>query len=137
MLEDEHERHVFPQNRTDLELPCKKPLTLNSNLWTGINCFFSIDFYNGEKGSLLAGISCELLVKWHKNIEYQLLTTFPAHLRYANFTLLLGEEEDSNLRFVFHGGYNPPEIKYLNFTWNDLLSGSELDFSTRFYTLPD
>lgn len=61
------------------------------------------------------------------------LTTFPAHLRDAHFALLLGEEEDSNLRVLFWKDHDPPEIKYLNFTWRDLLSMFSLTFSTKLY----
>ena len=135
-------------------MPCKKPLTINSDVWTAINCFFSIRLFSNREESLLAKIeAAENSPKdrwdssedgrnssedgWVKNIKHHLLATFPAYLRQASFTLLLGEEEDSNLRIVFYGGDNPPEIKYLNFTWNDFLSASKLDFSTRLFTLPD
>ena len=104
-----------------------------------ISCFFSIRVYSREE-CLFAIISTnKYRPKGERDgePEEKLLTTIPARLRNLSFYLLLGEEEDSNLRVVFWKNDASPEIKYLTFTWNDLLSSSNLDFSTRIHTLPD
>lgn len=50
------------------------------------------------------------------------LTSIPAHLWKAEVTLLLGSEEHPNLRIVFCHKNNPPEMKYLNISWEEFQS---------------
>ncbi len=101
------------------------------------NCFFSVKFSHPPPEAILIDITCGVENKEEDAIETKELTTYPAHLRRADFAVLLGEEEDSTLRVVFWNDHDPPEIKYLNFTWRDFLSRFRNDFSTKLRALRD
>lgn len=61
--------------------------------------------------------------------ERKNLTPLPAHLVKAKATLLLGSDEYPNLRILFYQGNHPPEIKYLNITWEEFESEFDLGSS--------
>lgn len=50
------------------------------------------------------------------------LTIVPTYLKKSLKTLLLGNEEYSNLRILFFKDDRSPEVKYLNFTLDEFLS---------------
>lgn len=152
-----NERCVFSlrDNRTESNARCNRPLIISQ---TGKlqNCFFiaedvsfvpyiDISIENSVEHEADDEIKHEINVekkaeadeKTHKKVksESKILTTIPAHLCDAIFTLLLGENDDSNVRVVFHshtlGPAIQPEIKYLNFTWKDFISTFNRDFSKK------
>lgn len=130
------QRYVFSlsSNRPEPNSLCKKPLIIQPGKQHLYTCFFDAMLITSSQTMYLStsgGVENEI----KKKNETKVLTTFPAHLREADFVLLTGEEEDSNLRVVFWKGHDPPEIKYLNITWKDLLSRYSNDFSTKFHAL--
>jgi hypothetical protein len=129
-------RHVFLLrcSQEESKLPCNKPLMIRPGDDGWSNCFFSVTFWQ-DLDRIPIYITCGFENKEKDATEMKELTTYPAHLREADFALLIGEEEDSNLRVVFWKGQDPPEIKYLNFTWRDFLSRFRNDFSTKLYAL--
>lgn len=136
-ISDGWKRQIVPLkcSQVDLKSPCRKPLFINSRKITSINCFFDIQLYI-DKQFLLAEVMLYTDELNNRVVINKLsLTTCPAHLRNAKFALLLGEEQDSNLRVVFWNEHDPLEMKYLNFTWADFLSRFELDFSSKCHGL--
>lgn len=121
-------------SRTEPNLLCNKPLIITPSPSPSMfrNCFFNISI-KVHMPYIWVHMECGVEDEAHEGTQFERknLTTVPAHLHQANIALLLGEDEDSNIRVVFWQGHDLLEIKYLNLTWRDFMSRFSNDFSTK------
>lgn len=129
-------QYILPLSSSPREphSPCKKPLIIQPGQSCS-TCFFNVSLMTDNSHNIYAQVRGGVENQEKDTAETKALTTYPAHLRDAKYAVLLGEEENSNLRVVFWKDHVPPEIKYLNFTWKDFLSRFRNDFTTKLYAL--